>query len=93
MPPKRPFSASGDDQASSLGSASAADTIPAVGPAVPAAAVDAQVAAPAAASVPPASPGRNRALFLATVTPQHMTCDLTNAIVGLGVKRDRLTLV
>ena len=93
MPPKRPFSASGDDQASSLGSASAADAIISVGSAVPAAAVNAQVAAPAAASVPPASPGRNRALFLATVTPQHMTCDLTNAIVGLGVKHNIVAVV
>ena len=37
---------------------------------------------------PPASPGRNRQLFLTAMTPQHMTCDLTNAVVGMGVKHN-----
>jgi hypothetical protein len=32
--------------------------------------------------------GRNRQLFMAGVTPQRMTCDLTSAIVGFGVKHN-----
>ena len=39
-----------------------------------------------AAAVLPVSPGRNRQLFLATITPQHMTCDLSKALVGAGIK-------
>jgi len=41
----------------------------------------------------PSSPGRNRQLFLASVSPQHMTCDLTAAIVGLGVKHNLVAIV
>ncbi len=40
---------------------------------------------PAAPGVP-ISPGRNRQLFLASVTPQHMTCDLRTAVVGMGIR-------
>ena len=117
MPPKRLFSATGDDQVASVDAASAAAPINPIVPASPlaalavggtsaivppsfavaspvaATAVEAVVAAPAAACVLPASPGRNRAMFLATVTPQHMTCDLTNAIVGLGVKHNIIAVV
>jgi hypothetical protein len=32
--------------------------------------------------------GRNRQMFMAGVTPQRMTCDLSNAIVGFGVKHN-----
>jgi hypothetical protein len=48
-------------------------------------------AAPAAApAVPlaPVSPGRNRQLFLASVTPQLMTCDLRSAVVGMGIRHN-----
>jgi hypothetical protein len=41
----------------------------------------------------PVSPGRNRQLFLAQMTPQHMTCDLTSAVVGLGVKHNLQAIV
>jgi hypothetical protein len=34
------------------------------------------------------SPGRNRQLFMAQMTPQHMTCNLSSAVVGLGVKHN-----
>jgi hypothetical protein len=53
-------------------------------------------APPAAAPVEPmapASPGRNRQLFLASVTPQHMTCDLRSAVVGLGIKHNLVAIV
>ncbi len=43
---------------------------------------------PGGAPAMPASPGRNRQLFLAQMTPQHMTCDLSTAVVGLGVKHN-----
>ena len=48
-------------------------------------------AAPAVApAVPlaPVSPGRNRQLFLASVTPQLMTCDLRSAVVGMGIRHN-----
>ena len=41
----------------------------------------------------PASPGRNRQLFLASVTPQIMTCDLRSTLVGLGVKHNLVAIV
>jgi hypothetical protein len=41
----------------------------------------------------PASPGRNRQLFLASVTPQAMTCDLRSALVGLGIKHNLVGIV
>ena len=41
----------------------------------------------------PLSPGRNRQLFLATVTPQSMTCNLSNAIVGQGLKHNLVAIV
>ena len=53
---------------------------------VPAAEVDALV-------VPPPSPGRNRQLFMTTVTAQKMTCDLSNAVVGQGVKHNIVAVV
>ena len=43
---------------------------------------------PAAVAALVASPGRNRQMFLAQMTPQHMTCDLSSAVVGLGVKHN-----
>jgi hypothetical protein len=45
-----------------------------------------------AAALPP-SPGRNRQMFLAQMTPQHMTCDLSSAVVGLGVKHNLQAIV
>lgn len=50
--------------------------------------VRARTTEPGAAVALPASPGRNRQLFMAQMTPQHMTCDLTSAVVGLGVKHN-----
>ena len=50
--------------------------------------VRARTTEPGAAVAMPASPGRNRQLFMAQMTPQHMTCDLTSAVVGLGVKHN-----
>jgi hypothetical protein len=41
----------------------------------------------------PLSPGRNRQLFLATVTPQSMTCNLSTAIVGQGLKHNLVAVV
>ena len=52
--------------------------------------------APAVAPVPPVaplSPGRNRQLFIASMTPQHMTCDLGDAVVGQGVKHNLVAIV
>ena len=52
--------------------------------------------APAVAPVPPVaplSPGRNRQLFIASMTPQHMTCDLGDAVVGQGVKHNLIAIV
>ena len=52
--------------------------------------------APASSPVPPVaplSPGRNRQLFIATMTPQLMTCDLSNAVVGQGVKHNLVAIV
>lgn len=116
MPPKRPYSATGDDHVASVGASSVAPITPSA-PVVTsaalaaggspvivlpsssidapdaAAAVEAPVAAPAAAIVLPASPGRNRAMFLATVTPQLMSCDLTHAVVGQGVKHNLVAVV
>lgn len=48
----------------------------------------ARTSEPGGAPAMPASPGRNRQLFLAQMTPQHMTCDLSTAVVGLGVKHN-----
>lgn len=48
----------------------------------------ARTSEPGAAPAMVASPGRNRQLFLAQMTPQHMTCDLSTAVVGLGVKHN-----
>ena len=48
----------------------------------------ARTSEPGVAPAMPASPGRNRQLFLAQMTPQHMTCDLSTAVVGLGVKHN-----
>ena len=48
----------------------------------------ARTSEPEAAAELVASPGRNRQLFLAQMTPQHMTCDLSSAVVGLGVKHN-----
>ncbi len=50
--------------------------------------VRARTAEPGAAAELVPSPGRNRQLFLAQMTPQHMTCDLSSAVVGLGVKHN-----
>jgi hypothetical protein len=41
----------------------------------------------------PLSPGRNRQLFLASVTPQSMTCNLSTAIVGQGLKHNLVAVV
>ena len=60
--------------------------------AAPAAAVS-PVPAPAPLAPMPPSPGRNRQLFLATVTPQHMTCDLSSAVVGMGCKHNLVAVV
>ena len=49
---------------------------------------NASVQVAASGGVPPTSPGRNRQLFLTALTPQHMTCDLTSAVVGMGVKHN-----
>jgi len=57
---------------------------------------DAHQASPAvapAAPLAPVSPGRNRQLFLASVTPQHMTCDLRAAVVGLGIRHNLEAIV
>jgi len=54
---------------------------------------DASAVAAAAGGAPPSSPGRNRLLFLAAMTPQHMTCDLSNAVVGLGVKHNLESII
>ena len=48
----------------------------------------ARTSEPVAAAELVASPGRNRQLFLSQMTPQHMTCDLSSAVVGLGVKHN-----
>jgi hypothetical protein len=53
----------------------------------------ARPADPEAAAALVASPGRNRQLFMAQMTPQHMTCDLTSAVVGLGVKHNLQAIV
>ena len=41
----------------------------------------------------PLSPGRNRQLFMASVTAQAMTCDLSTAMVGQGVKHNLVAVV
>ena len=67
------------------------DMTPAAGGSAAVSSVIAQV--PPEISVAPASPGRNRQLFLASVTPQHMTCDLRTASVGLGVKHNLTAII
>ena len=104
MPPKRPYSA-----ADALPAAAAAPPRPAnpaeamamvPEPAhVPVIVAEAAVAvadvvpAPVGGAVLPPSPGRNRQMFLATVTPQLMTCDLSNALVGMGAKHNLVAIV
>ena len=48
----------------------------------------ARTSEPGGAAALPPSPGRNRQMFLAQMTPQHMTCNLSSAVVGLGVKHN-----
>lgn len=48
------------------------------------------IASPPAAVSPG---GRNRQMFMAGVTPQLMTCDLTSAIVGFGIKHNLQAIV
>ena len=107
-PPKRPYAATDPAPAAAAASpapANPADAIAllpvpahapvlAFGAAVPAAAACvAPAAAPVEGAAMPPSPGRNRQLFLATVTPQHMTCNLSNAVVGLGVKHNLVAII
>ena len=44
-------------------------------------------------SIAPASPCRNRQLFLASVTPQIMTCDLSSSLVGLGIRHNLVAII
>jgi hypothetical protein len=53
----------------------------------------ARTSEPGGAAALPPTPGRNRQMFLAQMTPQHMTCDLTSAVVGLGVKHNLQAIV
>lgn len=53
----------------------------------------ARTSEPGGAAALPPSPGRNRQMFLAQMTPQHMTCDLSSAVVGLGVKHNLQAIV
>ena len=57
-------------------------------PQMAAGSANASLVAAAGGGAPPTSPGRNRLQFLAAMTPQHMNCDLSNAVVGLGVKHN-----
>jgi hypothetical protein len=88
MPPKRPcpFTASSESESIAVAPAAthiggAADDAHASPPPPPA---RDNIAPPAAVS----PGGRNRQIFMAGVTPQRMTCDLNNAIVGFGVKHN-----
>lgn len=50
-------------------------------------------AVPGSAAVTQTSPGRNRQQFLMAMSPQHMTCDLSAAVVGMGVKHNLTAIV
>jgi hypothetical protein len=50
-------------------------------------------AVPVSAAVTQNSPGRNRQQFLMAMAPQHMTCDLSAAVVGMGVKHNLSAIV
>jgi hypothetical protein len=49
--------------------------------------------APVLGAVSQSSPGRNRQQFLMAMAPQLMTCDLSSAVVGMGVKHNLTAIV